>query len=110
MKSMKINAKVPTCKSPTKFSKYSAEVLDVLGFDAVEALNTHYKDLDKRLLSENSAMQPRKSLITALMTEQATTLKCLLQYSTVKPSSTVEADDTTQRKAVAITLDLGSDD
>ena len=107
MKSMKINTKVPTCKSPTKFSKYSAEVLDVLGFDAVEALNAHYKDLDKRLISENSAMKPRKSLITALMTEQATTLKCLLQYSTVKPSSTVEPTDTATRRPLAITLDLG---
>lgn len=99
----------PTVASPNKFSKYSQEVLASLSFCVLEDLQKHYEDVSKRLVSEQSSMTPRKSLITALMQEQASTQKALLPYANLKPSGDPEKEDTSMRPTVAIKLTQSSD-
>ena len=101
--------KPPTVASPNKFSKYSQEVLASLDFCVLEDLQKHYEDVSKRLLNEQTAMKPRRSLITALMQEQASTQKALLPYSNLKPSGDPEKEDTSTRPTVAIKLTRSSD-
>ena len=100
----------PTVASPNKFSKYSQEVLASLNFCVLEDLQKHYEDVSKRLLNEQTAMKPRRSLITALMQEQASTQKALLPYSNLKPSGDPEKEDTSMRPTVAIKLTSSSED
>lgn len=97
----------PTVASPNKFSKYSQEVLASLNFCVLEDLQKHYEDVSKRLLNEQTAMKPRRSLITALMQEQASTQKSLLPYANLRPSSEPDREDHSERSTVAIKLDLG---
>ena len=98
----------PTAASPNKFSKYSQEVLASLNFCVLEDLQNHYEDVSRRLLNEQTAMKPRRSLITALIQEQASTQKALLPYANLKPSSDPDREDHSKRPTVAIKLDLGS--
>jgi hypothetical protein len=99
----------PTVASPNKFSKYSQEVLASLNFCVLEDLQKHYEDVSKRLLNEQTAMKPRRSLITALMQEQASTQKALLPYSNLKPSGDPDREDLSKRPTVAIKLTLTDD-
>ena len=98
----------PTATSPNKFSKYSQEVLASLNFCVLEDLRKHYEDVSRRLLNEQAAMKPRRSLITALMQEQASTQKALLSYANLKPSSDPDEADTAARNPAVIKLDFGS--
>lgn len=96
----------PTVASPNKFSKYSHDVLASLNFCVLEDLQKHYEDVSKRLQNEQTAMTPRRSLITALMQEQASTQKSLLPYANVKPSGDPDKADPSTLPTVAIKLTL----
>lgn len=94
---------------PHKHTKYSRELLAELQYDVAEQIKLHLEDIERRIVTENAAYKPRKTLLLELSKEQATMVKALLPYELVKPTGD-NPIDTTTRKPVAITLDLGSDD
>ena len=96
-----------------KFSKYSAEVLDSLNFDVIDALLSHYEDMARRIKAEESrAASPthhnvkvRKSYLHLLAQEQAYTMKALLPYANIKPSKLIDKEEQ-EVKPIAVKLNL----
>ena len=78
--------------SPNKFSKHSAEVLDSLNFNVIDALNDHYEDITRRIRTEECNVKVRKPYLLLLAQEQANTMKALLPYANIKPSKLIEQE------------------
>ena len=93
--------------SPNKFSKHSAEVLDSLNFNVIDALNDHYEDITKRIKVEECNVKVRKSYLLLLAQEQANTMKALLPYANIKPSKLIEQEQS-ETLPFAVKLSAGS--